>query len=174
MEIKDATALIRFPINAKGVKTWADLGCGTGLYTKALASLLPQNSIIHAIDVDAKALQKIPREYNGVTIETSAMDFSLGAFAFDKLDGILMANSLHYVENKELFLRRMMDTLKEDGCFLLVDYDMSKANPWVPYALPIAAAKELFLKCNARSFQLLNKRKSVFGEQMMYAAMVKK
>lgn len=174
MEIKDATELIRFPINVKGVQTWADLGCGTGLFTKALASLLPQKSIIHAIDVDAKGLQKIPKEYNGVTIETSAMDFSPGAFAPHELDGILMANSLHYVENKELFLKRMMDTLKEDGWFLLVDYDMSKANPWVPYPLPIAAAEALFLKCNARSFQVLNQRKSVFGEQMMYAAMVKK
>lgn len=146
----------------------------SGLFTKALASLLPQGSRIHAIDVDVKAIQKIPKEYNGVSIETSVMDFSSGEFPFHGMDGILMANSLHYVKDKESFLERMMHTLKDDGCFLLVDYDMNKANQWVPYPLPIAAAEELFLKCKAYSFQLLNKRKSFFGEQMMYAALIKK
>jgi SAM-dependent methyltransferase len=102
------------------------------------------------------------------------MDFSLGEFPFHQLDGILMANSLHYVKDKEPFLNQMMDVLKDDGCFLLVDYDMNKANHWVPYPLPIAAAEELFLKCKASSFQVLNKRKSVFGERMMYAALIRK
>jgi len=144
------------------------------LFTKALASLLPQGSTIHAIDVDVKALQKIPKEYNGVSIKTSVMDFSSGAFPLHEIDGILMANSLHYVKDKESFLKRVMNALKNDGHFLLVDYDMNKANQWVPYPLPIAAAEELFLKCKATSFELLNKRKSVFGEQMMYAALVNK
>lgn len=173
LELKDAIDLIRFPAN-KNVQIWTDLGSGAGLFTKALASLLPQGSIIHAIDVNAKAGQKIPKEYNGVSIETSVMDFSLGEFPFHGMDGLLMANSLHYVKDKESFLKRMIDTLKDDGCFLLVDYDMNKANQWVPYPLPIAAAEELFLKCKAGSFQVLNKRKSVFGEQMMYAVLAKK
>jgi trans-aconitate methyltransferase len=173
LEIKEAIDLISFPVK-EGVQTWADLGCGSGLFTKALASLLPKNSTVHAVDVDAKALQKIPKEYNGVRLETSVMDFSSGAFPFHQLDGILMANSLHYVKDKELFLSRMMDALKEGGYFLLVDYDMNKANHWVPYPLPIAAAEELFLKCKASSFQVLNKRKSVFGDRMMYATLIGK
>ncbi|MBO9683668.1 MAG: class I SAM-dependent methyltransferase [Flavisolibacter sp.] len=144
------------------------------MFTKALASLLPQGSTVHAVDVDAKALQKIPKEYNGVRLETSVMDFSSGVFPFHQLDGILMANSLHYVRDKEPFLGRLMNALKEDGCFLLVDYDMNKANHWVPYPLPIAAAEELFLKCNVQSFEVLNKRRSVFGDRMMYAMLVKK
>lgn len=173
MEIKAAIELIRFPVN-QVVQTWADLGCGSGLFTNALASMLPQGSTIHAVDIDAKALQKIPKEYNGVSIKTSVMDFSAGELPFHQLDGLLMANSLHYVNDKELFLKRIMSGLKEDGYFLLVDYDMNKANQWVPYPLPITDAEELFLKCKVRSFQLLNKRKSVFGEQMMYAALVRK
>lgn len=173
MELKHAIDLISFPVN-QDVQTWADLGCGSGLFTKALASLLPQGSTIHAIDIDAKTLQKIPKEYNGVNIDTSVMDFSLGEFPFNGIDGILMANSLHYLKAKESFVNRVMNALKQGGHFLLVDYDMNKANQWVPYPLPIIAAEEFFLKCNARSFQLLNKRKSIFGERMMYAALVQK
>jgi len=173
LEIKDAIDLISFPVK-EGVQTWADLGCGSGLFTKALASLLPKDSTIYAIDVDAKAIQKIPKEYNGIRIETAAMDFSSAAFPFHQLDGILMANSLHYVKDKEAFLKRLMNVVKESGCFLLVDYDMTKANQWVPYPLPIAAAEELFLKCGVSSFQVLNKRKSVFGERMMYGTLIKR
>jgi len=173
LEIIDAIDLIKFRVN-EDVQTWADLGCGSGLFTKALAELLPHGSIIYAIDVDAKTLQKIPKEHKGVRIETSAMDFSSGEFPFHEMDGILMANSLHYVRDKESFLKRMLDALKEGGDFLLIDYDMNNVNQWVPYPLPIAAAKELFLKCKARSFDLLNKKKSVFGDRMIYAALVKK
>ena len=173
MEVKEAIDLIRFPVN-EGVQIWADLGCGSGLFTKALAELLPKDSMIYAVDVDAKAVQKVPGQYSSVNIEISVMDFSSGENPFHHMDGILMANSLHYVKNKEPFLNRMMDALKEGGYFLLVDYDMNKANSWVPYPLPIAAAEELLLKCKACSFQLLNKRKSVFGDQMMYAALIRK
>jgi ribosomal protein L11 methylase PrmA len=96
LEIKDAIDLINFPVN-EGVQTWADLGCGSGLFTKASASLLPRGSTIHAVDVDAQALQKIPEAYNGVRIETSVMNFSSGEFPFQQLDGILMANSLQFL-----------------------------------------------------------------------------
>jgi SAM-dependent methyltransferase len=173
LEIQDAIDLIRFPVN-KDVQTWADLGCGSGLFTKALAELLPQGSTIHAVDVNAKAIQKIPEEYKGVRIKKFLMDFSSGAFPFHRMDGILMANSLHYVREKEQLLKSMINALKEDGCFLLVDYDMNNANHWVPYPLPIAAAEELFLRCGARSFEVLNKRKSVFGDRMMYGTLIRK
>jgi trans-aconitate methyltransferase len=174
LEITDAINLIRFRAKTESPEIWADLRCGSGLFTKALASLLPKGSRIHAVDMDSKAIQKIPKEYDGISIETSVMDFSSEEISFHQMDGFLMANSLHYVKDKEPFLVRMMDALKESGSFLLVDYDMNKANRWVPYSLPIKAAEELFFKCKARSFELLNKRKSAFGDQMMYAALIKK
>lgn len=37
---------------------WADLGCGDGTFTHALAHLLPNGSHIYAIDAQAQNFQK--------------------------------------------------------------------------------------------------------------------
>jgi SAM-dependent methyltransferase len=169
--IKEAIDLIRFPVSNNSKQIWADLGCGDGLFTRALASLLPKGSSIQAIDIDEKAMRKIPNEFEGLGIEKSVMDFASDAIAFHQLDGIIMANSLHYVKDKESFLIRMIDSLKTGGQFLLVDYDMAKPNAWVPYPLPIETVEMLLLNCGMESFKILNKRKSVFGDRWMYAAM---
>lgn len=172
MEIREAINLIRFTPTNEPIQIWADLGCGNGVFTKALASLLPDGSWIHAIDLDASAIRQIPDEYNGIGIEKSVMDFTSEGIVFHQMDGIIMANSLHYIKDKEPFVRRMMEALKSEGLFLLIDYDMNRSNRWVPYPLPMVAAKELFLSCGAAAFSVLNKRRSVFGDQWMYAALV--
>jgi trans-aconitate methyltransferase len=172
MEIKEAIDLIRFTAGKEPNQDWADLGCGNGLFTRALASLLPAGSRIHAIDADEKVIREIPGLYNGVAIEKSALDFTSGSVVFHQMNGIMMANSLHYVEEKEPFLKRMIASIKIGGYFLLVDYDMERVNRWVPYPLPIATAEQLFLQCGAQSFKILNNRKSVFGDQWMYAALI--
>ena len=172
MEIHEAIDLIQFTPGNEQNQVWADLGCGNGLFTKALASLLPGGSIIQAIDADKKAIREIPDSCNGVGIEKSVLDFTSDSLVFHRMDGVMMANSLHYVKEKETFLKRMTASLKIGGYFLLVDYDMETVNRWVPYPLPIVAAEQLFLHCGAQSFKILNKRKSVFGDQWMYAALI--
>ena len=174
MEVNEAIDFIRFTPIDEHAQKWIDLGCGTGLFTKALASLLPEGSYIHAIDADKKAISQIAQEYSGVEIETNVADFTSEMIDFNEMDGIMMANSLHYVKDKEKFLKRMIDALRPSGYFLLIEYDLDKANRWVPYPIPIAAAKELFFRCGAKSFQMLNKRPSAFGSQYMYAALVSK
>ena len=48
--------------------TIIDLGCGTGTFTFALATLLPPGTVIHAIDKDERSLSQIPDRYQDVTI----------------------------------------------------------------------------------------------------------
>jgi 2-polyprenyl-3-methyl-5-hydroxy-6-metoxy-1,4-benzoquinol methylase len=174
MEISEAIDLIRFNPGNNRKQKWADLGCGDGLFTKALASLLSDGSSIHAIDRDKRAIRKIPDEYEGVIIEKSVMDFTSEEVVFQEMDGFIMANSLHYVKDKQPFVIRMLDSLKVGGLFFLIDYDMNTSNTWVPYPVPIEAAEKLFLSCGAESFTILNKRRSVFGNRWMYAALVSK
>ena len=172
MQIQEAIDLIRFTSTKDKIQTWADLGCGDGLFTRALTSFLPEESSIHAIDLNEKTIREIPDSYNGVSIKKSVLDFTSDSLVLDRMDGIMMANSLHYVKEKAPFLKRMIESLNTGGYFLLVDYDMKRVNRWVPYPLEIASAEELFLYCGAQSFKILNKRKSVFGDQWMYAALI--
>jgi ubiquinone/menaquinone biosynthesis C-methylase UbiE len=173
MNRKDATEFISFENKNPLPQLWLDLGCGTGLFTLALAGNLPEGSKIIAIDKDEKALRKIPATVNDVVIQSIAADFVYDALDVKEVDGILIANSLHYVKDKETLLKGLISSMKTNGVFLIVEYDREKGNQWVPYPLTIDAAKALFKGLGYSGFHGLNKRPSVFGGYYMYAAIVR-
>ena len=172
MNREDATEFILFENKNPLPQLWLDLGCGTGLFTLALAGNLPAASKIIAIDKDGKALRKIPATVNNVTIQTLAADFVYDALDVKEVDGILIANSLHYVKDKETLLKKLISSVKTNGVFLIVEYDRQAGNQWVPYPLTIDAAKALFRNLGYPGFHVLNKRPSVFGGYYMYAAII--
>lgn len=118
MDIKDAIQLITHPsFSTKNKKAWADLGCGTGTFTLALASILGEESTLHAVDSNDSSLKKIPDYYNQVNIKKLNADFVRTNLPVHQIDGVLMANSLHYVKDKEVFLGKLKSHLADDACF---------------------------------------------------------
>jgi ubiquinone/menaquinone biosynthesis C-methylase UbiE len=175
MELTEAAKMLandKFTSHEK--EKWADLGCGNGTFTLALAGLLRPQSIIYAVDRDKSALNKIPNEYNSVVIEKIPDNFEAHDLLFKNLDGILMANSLHYIKDKSSFIQRAIGYLKQDGCFLLVEYDTNKANQWVPYPLSFSSLIELFNGAGFHSISKLNERASLFGRAELYSALIQK
>ena len=127
--------------DASEIGVWADLGAGEGAFTLALADLLPAGSVIHAIDKDAKALAENQRAFarfararEALTLQTHAADFTVD-LDLPPLDGVVMANSLHFVRDKDPVLARVRAMLKPGAPLLLVEYDADSGNPWVPYPL---------------------------------------
>src|SRR5215510_15481508 len=138
MRPRDATDMLAGSgIEDLGPTIWADLGCGDGTFTVALAEVLAANSVIHAMDLDGSALRRIPSAHNHVRITRYRGDFTKPPWPFADLDGILMANSLHYVENQAAFIRACESQMKPRGRFLIVEYDTSEANLWVPYPISL-------------------------------------
>lgn len=117
---------------------WADLGCGSGLFTRALSQLLPPDSQIYALDREAFRFVEAGIHFIQQDFVGTPPHFPV------QLNGVLMANSLHFVADKVDFLTRLNEQLLPGAVFLLVEYDSNKANPWVPYPLSAQAALELF------------------------------
>jgi len=46
-----------------------------------------------------------------------------------------MANSLHFLRQKDSFLRLAWSYLRPGGRLILVEYNVDRGNPWVPYPL---------------------------------------
>ena len=46
-----------------------------------------------------------------------------------------MANSLHFVRDKAPLLAQLRTHLRPAGSLLLVEYNVDRGNPWVPYPL---------------------------------------
>ena len=149
---------------------WADLGCGDGTFTRALAQLIAPGSTIHAIDREASLLARVPAAVGSVRIEKHVADFTRSWPFATVLDGILMANSLHYVQNQPAFLRSCLPQLSVSGRFLIVEYDTTFANPWVPHPINRARLSELFSQVGAVT--ILGTRRSTYGRARLYAATV--
>jgi len=165
MTLAQAKELIKCdPLNASQPQTWFDLGCGSGLFTKALNGLLPQDSLIYAVDKQGTA-------FNNKDIKFLQLDFVKDPLPNVSVDGILMANSLHYVKDKLLFLTRIKNHLKTRGVFLLVEYDIETSNQWVPYPISLLSAGTLSTQAGFESFAKISDRPSVFNGRKIYSAL---
>ena len=152
--------------------TWADLGAGRGAFTLALADLLQANSTIYAIDKKANDLQYLQqsmvKSFPEIELQLLLADFTKG-LNLPPLDGIVMANSLHFIANKKPFLTQMRGWLKTNGRFLLVEYNVEKGNHWVPYPISFIHWQQQASHYGFQKTELLAKRPSHFlGE--IYAA----
>lgn len=171
MQLNDAVKLIQHPI-AKEKAAYADLGCGNGLFTRALAQLLAPQSVIYAVDKNETALNNFSVHAN-VQLKKINIDFVKDELPFKNLSGILMANSLHYVEDKNAFLLKAKASLAPDGYFIIVEYDTDKANHWVPYPVSFSSLHNVFEKINFHSVQKLQTYPSRYW-RTMYSALIKK
>jgi SAM-dependent methyltransferase len=128
----ELVAIIEDGVAERGGR-WADLGSGEGAFTLALADLLGSGSHITAVDRDAGALGHIERHrFPGVAIETEVGDFTR-PLALANLDGIVMANSLHFVRDKAPVLESVRKLLRPGGTLIVVEYGTDRGNPWVPH-----------------------------------------
>jgi len=159
-------------VGAPGPTTWADLGCGDGTFTLALADLLAAGSAIHAMDRNGPALGSIPPEHHGVRITTHRGDFTKQPWPFDDLDGILMANSLHYVPAQAAFIRQSESRMKPQRRFVIVEYDTDEPNRWVPYPVSRARVSALFEAAGYSSIRLLASRPSLYRRAALYAVLI--
>lgn len=152
--------------------TWADLGCGEGTFTRALAACLAPGSTIHAMDADAGALSRLPADIHDVHVHAHAGDFTRTPWPFGALDGILMANSLHYVRDQPAFIARCVAALPMHGTFTIVEYDTDAANQWVPYPLSRARLTSLFQAAGYTRVEPLGTRPSLYGRARLYAVQI--
>jgi SAM-dependent methyltransferase len=128
----DLVGLIEGGITERGGR-WADLGSGEGAFTSALADLLGPGAYIIAVDRDAGALRSLGRlRFPGVEVATKVADFTRG-LDLTELDGIVMANSLHFVRDKAPVLESVRLMLRPGGKLVIIEYGSDRGNPWVPH-----------------------------------------
>lgn len=155
---------------------WADLGSGTGIFTRTLRGIVGAEAEIFSVDRDAGSLAEQRRafaaEYPDATIHYLHADFTR-PLDLPTLDGILMANSLHYVgyDRQEDVLRQIVGYLRPGGSLILVEYSArrGRGNPWVPYPVDYALFTSLASSVGLRDIRRLAAVPSRFLNEM-YAA----
>jgi ubiquinone/menaquinone biosynthesis C-methylase UbiE len=144
MEQSEMVALIRDGVPGPGV--WADLGAGTGNFSWALAELLGPQATIYAVDRDGKAIrrlhQRLEQAAPGAAIVPLQADITRG-LDLPALDGVLMANALHFIRDQPAALAQVAGYLRPGGRLLVVEYDLRVPLPWTPFPISLARLEAL-------------------------------
>jgi ubiquinone/menaquinone biosynthesis C-methylase UbiE len=155
---------------------WADLGSGTGAFTLALAELVstsvPQSSgsrraegKIYSVDRDRRALstqeKRMRARFPDVAVHYLSADLT-HPLDLPRLDGVVMANSLHFVRDKDPVLRLVRGYLRPGGRLIVVEYDTDCGNAWVPHAFSYHTWEGIAARNGFESTRLLHTRPSRF------------
>lgn len=163
----EAINLIQLGIQEKeGI--WADLGAGTGVFTLALLDIL-EKGIVYAVDKNPHVLWSLKgSELVELKVEEANFEKDM---PLPVLDGIIMANALHYSSDPLKTLSNIMRYLKPGGTFILIEYEVERAiSRWVPYPINFQKFKELAPKVNLSPPVELGRVPSKYGYDYIYAA----
>lgn len=146
MLLSQAISLIQHDVPKEKI-VCADLGCGDGLFTNALSQLLPQESLIYAVDKSKRALKNVTVK-EGIQLEKLALNFVEDNLPLKNLSAILMANSFHFIKDKNAFINKAFTWLNKDGYLIMVEYDIDRSSLWVPYPISYNNLKKFFANYN--------------------------
>lgn len=169
VEHAEALALIRDARPEAG-GVWADLGAGSGVFTRALAELLGPEGRVYALD---RRPQRLGPRPGAASIVVEQADFT-EPLPYADLDGLLMANALHFVRRQQQVLGQLAASLKPGGKFVLVEYDLERGSPWVPFPVSFRRFAALAGSAGLSAPLELGRRASRYGPRDIYAALAQK
>jgi SAM-dependent methyltransferase len=171
MNHNDHVALLRDGIAQPG-GVWADFGSGTGAFTLALAELIGPAGVIYSIEQDRSALAQQERSlqarFPNSIVHYRPADFTR-PIEVPILDGIVMANSLHFQRDPAPIVQLLKRYLKPQGRFILVEYNLEQGNSAVPYPVSYRQWEELAQRCGFHRTRLLKTRPSRFLKEIYSA-----
>lgn len=174
MNDRDAQALLRAAIPAADGETWADLGAGTGVFTRALAALVGAGGRLYAIDADEGALAVVrswARAHPSPPVTVIRGDVA-APLGLPPLHGAVMANVLHFIPRAHDALRSVAAQLAPGGRIVVIEYEGRRPSRWVPY--PVSAERLATLAAGAGLSrpEVVARRASAFGGELYVATAV--
>lgn len=91
------------------------------------------------------------------------------ALHLPSVDGVLMANALHFIPEQQVLLNRLPTVADR---FLIVEYEWTKPHRWGPYPVGFARLRQLFAAAGIEHVEKLATQPSLFGGTM-YSAFAK-
>jgi SAM-dependent methyltransferase len=184
MDVSDAEGLIAGAVpptpGAEGTAArWVDLGAGEGTFTAALARLLGAGARVDAVDREPAAIAALERlaarSRAAATIVPRRADFATtegwDALALPELDGVLLANALHFVPagEQQALLARLAARLRPGGRLVIVEYEGRRPSRWVPFPVSLERLRAI-LPATVGPLRQVGSRPSAFGGTIYAAA----
>jgi ubiquinone/menaquinone biosynthesis C-methylase UbiE len=160
----DHVGLIRAGVEGAG-RRWLELGAGEGAFTLALADVLGSQGEIVALDRDAGGLRRLEaqlgRRFPETTLRTVVGDFR-DPLPDGPFDGVLAANSLHFVADPVAIVTRARAVLRPRSRLIVVEYDADRGNPWVPHPFSFRTWQSMSAQAGLAGTRLIGRVPSRF------------
>ncbi len=102
----------------------ADIGSGSGLFTRPLAKKTGNKGLVYAIDIDPALLKHVEQTarqeklVNVKTILAAEDDPKLP----EPVDLIVIIDTLHHIKNQDVYLKTIKKYLRQDGRIAIIDF----------------------------------------------------
>lgn len=126
-------------VAATGVKPGmhvADVGAGTGLFTKLFSPAVGTNGKVYAVDISAefiKNIRRIAQEQDLNNVETVINTQKSVSLPENSVDIVFVCNTYHHFEYPQSMLASIKRALRKKGRLIIVDYKKIKgqSSKWV-------------------------------------------
>lgn len=164
MSHEEAISLIKNGIHPS-TGAWADIGAGTGAFTEALRDILTSGTI-YSFDKNPHMLWRLEGSED-VAIQVVEGDFTKKFELPSQVEGIVMANALHYAENHLDALRNVLANLAPGGTFILIEYNTDQPSPpYVPYPLSEMTFRSIASTAGLRELEVIGRKTSIYQGEM--------
>jgi SAM-dependent methyltransferase len=129
--------------------TIADVGAGTGLFTRLFAEKVGNTGKVYAVDVSPQFLAHIATEAKKrghgqvVTVQGSQDTTNLRK---DSVDLVFLSDVYHHLEQPEKILGSIRQALRADGRLVLVEFDRVKGRSSDFVLKHVRASQDVFVK----------------------------
>jgi ubiquinone/menaquinone biosynthesis C-methylase UbiE len=102
----------------------ADIGAGKGYFVPYLSDAVGEDGRVYAVEVEAELTQAMESRF----ADASNVEVVLGAFEDPllpdgQIDLVLVVNTYHHIENRELYFRRLLLDLAPEGRVAVIEDD---------------------------------------------------
>lgn len=150
-------------------KTVADIGTGTGYFAFPIAKKAAK---VIAIDIDKRFLdyieQKKQTQKIGANIETRLTAPDSPGLKPSEADIILIVDTLHHIENRIEYLKKLKNDLRKGGVLVIVDFKKEQTPVGPPVELRLAE-EQVGSELRSAGFAVV----SVDGDMLPYQYVIK-
>ncbi|WP_455242340.1 class I SAM-dependent methyltransferase [Petrachloros mirabilis] len=104
----------------------ADLGSGSGYFTKRFVQAVTETGMVYAIDVEPQALEFIrgllDRARQPYTVEFIRAEADDPNLPVQSVDLVFVCNTYHHLEDRPMYFRNLRTALKPGGRIAIVDF----------------------------------------------------
>jgi cyclopropane fatty-acyl-phospholipid synthase-like methyltransferase len=100
----------------------ADLGAGSGLFTRPIAGKVGEKGTVFAIDIDPELLKHIDKSAENPAVIRTVLAAEDDPKIPERVDLIVIIDTLHHIRNREAYLKKLRNYLQPSGRIAILDF----------------------------------------------------